>query len=162
MPLRDQSEQPGDGLATMQKLVESYFGKSRRVIMPTKEQLESILGSETGNRRDLIKSVAAKMDCNGVLIFTLERYRQRVGSTMSATDPASLAFNFRLFKAPEGKLLCSGRYDETQQSLSENILDFSQARKRGFKWISVEEMADKAITDRFDRCQDLKDRSATR
>ena len=161
LPLRDRSEQPTGGIEILEKVVENYFGKSRRVVMLTTDQLQALLGSETGNRRDLARVVAEKMDSDGMLVFTLERYRQRVGSELSATDPASLSFNFRLFKVPEIRMICSGRFDETQRSLSENILDFSQARKRGFKWITAEDMAEKAVKDRFDKCQDLKDRSST-
>jgi len=160
LPLQDHTEQPIGGVETLERLVENYFGKSRLVEMLTEDQLQSLLGSETGSRLSLAQTVADKMDCNGVLVFTLERYSQRLGGELSATDPASLAFKFRLYKAPEGRLVCSARFDETQQALSENILDFSQARKRGFKWITVEEMAEKAVRERFDSCQDLKDRSS--
>ncbi|MEN8142546.1 MAG: hypothetical protein ABFQ82_02985 [Thermodesulfobacteriota bacterium] len=160
LPIRDRTEQPTGGLETLKQVVGKYFGKSRQVVILTKEQFQAVLDSATGSRLTLAQSVAEKMDSNGMLIVTLERYRQRVGSEFSATDPASLAFNFRLFKTPEDKLVCSGRYDETQQSLAENILDFSQARKRGFKWITVEDMTEKAVRNRFDKCQDLKDKSS--
>ncbi len=160
LPLQDHTEQPAGGIETLERLVENYFGKSQRVEMLTEDQLQSLLGSKTGSRKSLAQTVAARMDCNGVLVFTLDRYRQRVGGNLSVIDPASLSFKFRLYSAPEGKLLCYERFDETQKALSENILDFAQARKRGFKWITVEEMAEKAVRDRFDRCEELKDRSS--
>ena len=160
LPLRDRTEQPTDGLKALKPLVKNYFNKSRQIAILSEDQVEALLDTETGSRRNQAQIVAEKMDCNGVLVFTLERYRQRAGGELSVTDAASLAFNFRLYKAPEGQLVCSGRFDETQQSLAENILDFSQARRRGFKWITVEEMAEKAIRDRFDSCQDLKDRAS--
>jgi hypothetical protein len=162
LPLQDHTEQPTGGIETLKKIVGNYFGRSQRVEMLTETQIQSLLDSKTGSRKSLAQTVAARMDCNGVLVLTLERYSQRVGSNLSVIDPASLAFKFRLYKAPEGKLVCYERFDETQQALSENILDFAQARERGFKWITVEEMAEKAVRDRFDRCQPLKDRSSVR
>ena len=162
LPLQDQTTEQNGGIETIRLILEKYFGRSDKVDILNEDQLQSLLGSETGNRESLTRIVAEKAHSNKVLSFTLERYRQRVGSDLSITDAASLAFKFRLYNAPEGKMLCSGRFDETQKSLSENILDFSQARKRGFKWITVEEMAEKAIPDRLDRCQDIKDLSTTK
>ena len=133
LPIQDRTEESSGDLETMKKFVTEYFGNSKQVEILSEDQLQSLLDAETGTRRSLAQTVAEKTGCNGVLIFTLDRYRQRVGGDLSVTDPASLAFNFRLFKAPEGQLVCSGRFDETQQPLSENILDFAQARKRGFK-----------------------------
>ena len=68
--------------------------------------------------------IADRLSCNAVLETTLRRYRDRVGGKYSAKDPASVAFDFRLLAIPKGTVLCSGTFDEVQQSVMENLFNF--------------------------------------
>jgi hypothetical protein len=96
------------------------------------------------------------MDSDRAMVVTLTRYRERSGDEYSAEDPASLAFEFKLFNLTEGKTICSGRFDETQQPLTENILKLPQAIKRNFKWITVKKMATDAVREKFSECPALQ------
>ena len=40
-----------------------------------------------------------------------------------------------------------GKYDETQKSLSENLLDASKFFKGGGKWVTAENLAEMGLTE---------------
>lgn len=155
MPIEFTDPSLESGVVVIEEIIAKYFKDSRSVLIISNEQEESLAGSVTGNRLDLIRSVTAKMAGNLALIFTLSRYQERVGDNYSAEDPASLAFEFKLINAGDGAVICSGSYDESQKSLTENILELPRAIKRGFKWLTVEQLAREVILERFDDCPTL-------
>ena len=69
------------------------------------------------------------------------RYRELVGTSFSAERPASVAFAVYLVDVKSGKLIWKDRYDETQQSLTENLFNIKDFFKQGFKWLTAEELA---------------------
>jgi hypothetical protein len=137
------------------ELLQEYFSKQPRVVMLSEDQLQAVLGNATGNRQQLIKVAGEQLNCQAALLITLERFRERLGDEYSATEPASLAFEYRLVGSGDGKLLCYGQFDETQEPLSENILAIGKAIKRGFKWITVAEMTREALNHKFESCPAL-------
>ncbi len=155
MPI--QSGAPGltTEVATFSDQIKEYFSNRPQVVMLSGDQLESLLGSVTGNRQQLIKAAGEKLGCKSALLITLKRYRERLGDEYSVTDPASLAFEYRLVSVADGKVLCFGQFDETQQPLTENILTFKQAYKRGFKWITVADLTREALAKKFSSCAPL-------
>ena len=40
-------------------------------------------------------------------------------------------------------------FNETQESLMDNLLSFGKAQSRGFKWITVEELVSQGIRERL-------------
>ncbi|MBL0716968.1 MAG: hypothetical protein JJV89_02860 [Desulfosarcina sp.] len=76
-----------------------------------------------------------------VLAGYLYRFKQRVGTALAVETPASVAFGIHLLNVSDGRILWSGHIDETQQSLSDNLLEIGSFVKRGGKWITSEEMA---------------------
>ena len=101
--------------------------------------------------------VADRLSCNTVLETTLRRYKDRVGGKYSAKDPASVAFDFRLIAIPEGTVLCSGTFDEVQQSVMENLYNFKTATERGFTWVTAEQLMREGLRTRFSECPYLTD-----
>ena len=96
--------------------------------------------------------IADRLSCNAVLETTLRRYRDRVGGKYSAKDPASVAFDFRLLAIPKGTVLCSGTFDEVQQSVMENLFNFKSATERGFTWVTAEQLMREGLRARFSDC----------
>lgn len=96
--------------------------------------------------------VADRLSCNAVLETTLRRYKDRVGGQFTAKNPASVAFDFRLIAIPEGTVLCSGTFDEVQQSVMENLFNFRTARERGFTWVTAEQLMREGLRARFSEC----------
>jgi hypothetical protein len=69
------------------------------------------------------------------------RFRERVGDQWGAKSPASVAFVVDLLDVRRGDVVWSARFDETQKSLTENILALGDISHRGVKWLTAEELA---------------------
>jgi hypothetical protein len=101
-------------------------------------------------------TICQQVGGEAVLLVTLNRYRERQGNEYSVAHSASVAFDYKLLEAGSGRTLCAGVFDETQQSLSENILDLARFSKRGFKWITGESLAREGLDQRLSNCPYLK------
>lgn len=157
MPVESPDNSLSEGVATLQEIIGDYFENNHAVRLISEEQREAMTGEiTTGSRAEIVRAVTEKMAGDRALVFTLNRYRERVGDEYSVEDPASLAFEFKLVNVETGATICSGRYDETQQSLTENILDLPRAYKRGFKWITVKKMAVEAVREKLAACPALQ------
>ncbi len=88
---------------------------------------------------------AAKTDF--VLVGYVFRFKQRIGTHYSVESPASVAFGIHLISVADGSSIWYGHYDETQQSLSENLFRLRLFFKRKLKWITAEEMAISALDE---------------
>jgi hypothetical protein len=92
-------------------------------------------------RKDPI-GVAARigrgLGLDAVVIGAVYRYEQRQGSAIGVQSPASAAFDAHLIQVADQKVLWSGRFDETQYALSENVLKIGSFVKGGAQWVTVE------------------------
>ena len=73
-----------------------------------------------------------------VVIGGVYRFEQREGSALGVQRPASAAFDAHLIRVSDKKVLWSGRFDETQHSLSENLLKVGSFLRGGAQWVTVE------------------------
>ncbi len=89
---------------------------------PTGEELRSLFG------------------CDAVLTGTVRRYVERTGGPGGSSRPAAVWFSLEL-RSPDGELLWSGAYNETQRALSEDLGSFGRAWQRGFRWVPAAELA---------------------
>jgi len=76
-----------------------------------------------------------------VVLGRLLRYREREGSAAGSTRPASVAFEVTVYEAPTARRLWTGRFDETQQAITEAILRARQYPGGGTRWLSAAEFA---------------------
>jgi len=100
--------------------------------------------------RDLGKALGA----DAVLFGTVSRYQERVGSEYGATEPAAVAFTLSLVSVSTGKILWTGKFDETQQPLSSNLLNWWQFWRGGPRWFTAEEFAHLGIERLLDDLSD--------
>jgi hypothetical protein len=84
---------------------------------------------------------ATDFGATSVVIGSVTRWRDREGSAAGAARPASVAFEISLHEAPSGRRLWTGRFDETQKSITESILRARQYPGGGMRWLSTEEFA---------------------
>jgi hypothetical protein len=86
--------------------------------------------------------IGRELDVYGVVIGGVYRFEQRQGSAVGVESPASAAFDAHLVTVANKKVFWSGRFDETQHSLSENALKISSFLKGGAQWVTVERWAE--------------------
>ncbi|HME71672.1 MAG TPA: hypothetical protein VKM54_17645, partial [Myxococcota bacterium] len=87
------------------------------------------------------KLAADRFNATGVLLGTLQRYRDLEGNPRSTSSPASVAFEVTFYAAPSGKKLWTARFSETQHSLNERPLDASRYPGGGTRWLTAAELA---------------------
>ncbi len=155
LPVKAQNLEVETDLTAFTTLLQEYFADRQQVVLLSEDQLEALLGNATGNRQQLIQVAGEKLNCQAALLITLKRFRERLGDEYSVSEPASVAFEYRLVSTGDGKLLCFGQFDETQQSVMENILAIGKAIKRGFKWITVAELTREGLRSKFENCPAL-------
>jgi hypothetical protein len=89
----------------------------------------------------VIQEVGTTFNADAVLVGYMYRWRERVGGDYAAQSPASVSFDLHLIRPVDGAILWKSKFDKTQQSLSENILDMNTFLKGGGKWMSVDDLA---------------------
>jgi hypothetical protein len=77
---------------------------------------------------------------DAVVTAQLRRYRERIGNEAGAKSPASVAFVVDLVDVRRGDIVWSGRFDETQKALSENIFALGDVSQRGLRWLSADQL----------------------
>ncbi len=145
-----------EGVRVLDSLLRKQFSGRDDVRYVTPSQLQAIESSGPESSLARSRDVGNFLSCNGVLEVNLWRYKDRVGGQYTAKDPASVSFTYRLLEVNSGTVLCQGRYDEVQQSVLENLYNFSSARKRGFTWITAEELLREGVEQKLGECSYLK------
>jgi hypothetical protein len=130
-------------------LVSSYFSdamvaRGHDVIPPS--DLESSFANQGDvvprrNPRATAEKASQDFGATAVVIGMVTRWREREGSAAGAKTPASIAFEVSLHEAPSGRRLWTGRFDETQQSMTASIFRARQYPGGGTRWLSAEEFA---------------------
>jgi len=95
--------------------------------------------------RDLARRFGQEIKADYVLIGILWHFDQRVGESLSAERPASVAFTTYMVKVADGSLVWEDRFDKTQSALSDNLLNAVLFFKTGVKWLSAEELSNVGV-----------------
>ncbi len=103
----------------------------------------------TDTLRTLAVKLGESLEANLMVAGTVWRYEERIGGSMGAFSPASVAFAIYLFDVASGRILWAGSFNETQRSLFENVLDTWAFFKKGAKWLSADELARYGVREVF-------------
>jgi hypothetical protein len=125
----------GEKAASLEKALEAY-GKI------SKDEAKDTL-------RTLAVKLGESLEANLMVAGTVWRYQERSGSAVGAISPSSVAFVVYLIDVASGKILWKGNFNETQRSLSENVLDTWAFIKKGAKWLSADELARYGVREVF-------------
>jgi hypothetical protein len=98
-----------------------------------------------GTERRLLVQIGRSVKADAVMIGTIYRFRQRVGAALGVDSPASVAFALELIRVADGRIIWHQPFDETQQSLDENLLNIGKFFNRGGKWVTAEELATEGL-----------------
>jgi len=143
-----------DGLYYFNNFLKKYFLSRNDVRLFSDGQFESTEDSAAPSL-ERAKKFAGKLSCNAVLETTLHRYKERVGGNMTAKDPASVAFEYRLLAMPDGQVLCQDSFDAAQQSLMGNLLSFREGTGGSLTWLTAKDFMTKGLRNRLKKCSYL-------
>lgn len=146
-----------DGLYFFNKFLKKHFLSRQDVRLFSDGQFGDMEGSSETPSLERARKFAGKFSCNAVLETTLHRYKERVGGEMTAKEPASVAFDYRLLAMPDGKVLCQDRFDAEQQSLMENLLSFREGTGGALTWLTAKEFMTKGLRNRLEKCSYLSE-----
>jgi hypothetical protein len=123
-------------------------------LVPPEEAHEAVRARK-GHRygadeRDLLREAGELLACDAVLAGHVYCWQERVGTEYAVSRPASVAFELALVRVADGSVIWKSRYDKTQASLSENILDLGTFLKGKGRWMTVNELAAVGISDVMD------------
>lgn len=97
--------------------------------------------------RTLAVNYASELDADYVFVGILDRYLDRKGAAHGVEQPASVFFRIYLIDTSTGSTVYEGLFEETQQSLLENILKAPSFFRRGARWLSAEDLSREGIKD---------------
>ena len=125
----------GDRVIPFERAIRAYEGivKERSVDTPR------ALAQKTGT------ALGATVAMGG----NVWRYRLRVGGAAGVETPAAVGFFVYLIDVASGKVLWDGSFEETQKSLSENVLEARKFFERGAKWLTADELARFGVKEIF-------------
>lgn len=95
----------------------------------------------------LMKNLGLQMKADYVLWGHIFRYQERVGTTYAVQYPASVAFDLHLMKVKDGQMVWKAHWDQTQKSLSENILKLDAFLKSKMRWITASELSRQGLKE---------------
>jgi hypothetical protein len=136
---------PGSPGAVTQILYEKTADLQRFLILPM-ERVEEVLGpAERENLEGkpvpysahLGKELGVEFICVGFLY----RFEERIGSSWGVEQPASVAFHIHLVRVRDGKMVWTGKFDETQIPLSDDLLKLGAFLRRKASWLTAKELA---------------------
>lgn len=145
-----------EGAAYATDVLDRELRGNPKVRIISSYQLDSLVSDVSGGRSGTVAALGQKLKCDGVLLTTVSRYQQREGTDYSADSPAAVDFSMVLRHSEKGNILWSADYREEQESLLSNIFTFGKAQKRGFKWVTVEQLMDQGIKERLGDCPYLQ------
>ncbi len=116
--------------------------RSRWAVVPdltTGDALPAISAGEAPEAR--ARALAKATGADGVFFGSVSRFVERQGTEYGSRRPASVSFRLSLLLAESGKVIWSESFDETQQALSSNLLNWWMFWRQGPRWFSAAELA---------------------
>lgn len=92
-----------------------------------------------GDLQSRARALGKAVSADGVLFGTVSRYVERVGSEYGAREPAAVSFSLQLIAVTSGEIVWKDAFDQTQQPLSSNLLNWWQFWRGGPRWFSAPE-----------------------
>jgi hypothetical protein len=143
------SEVTAEGLSNL--LFERLAKDSRHQWMSPREAAAAFSQIASSNPtltdRDIYVRIGKALSAEGVLGGHVYRWRDREGTDYAVNRPASVAFDLYLLSAGDGTVLWKARFDKTQLSLSEDLLDLKTFLKAKGRWMTVDELAEIGLSD---------------
>jgi hypothetical protein len=99
--------------------------------------------------QQLLAEKGRENDTDVVLVGLVYRFRERVGKGYGVETPASVAFDIHLIRVADKRTIWSAHFNETQQSLGDNLFQLGSFLRRGGRWLTAEELATSGLEEIF-------------
>ena len=86
-------------------------------------------------------AVGQCLDVDVLLVPQIIYWQERDGGDMGAQNPASITLDMYLININQESLLSRYHFDETQESLTSNLLDIDKFVERSGKWLTARDLA---------------------
>jgi hypothetical protein len=100
---------------------------------------------------EALAQAGRKMGAETVIVGTVFRFRERVGTQAGVTQPASVELALYAIDTKSRTVIWQGMFSETQQSLSENLFQMGDFFKRGARWLTAAELGQAGMTKLISR-----------
>jgi hypothetical protein len=94
-----------------------------------------------------LQALARQEGADSIMVGYLYAFRDRSGGDYGVERPAHVAFELVMLQSGTGRVLWQRSFEETQKTLSEDLLQIKQFLKRKGKWVSAQEMAQSALEE---------------
>ena len=103
-----------------------------------------------GSLVDRAIALGKEVGADGVIFGRVFRYQKRVGTEYGASQPASVWFDLALVAVSTGDVVWQSRFDQTQEPLTSNLLNWWMFWRAGPRWFSASELAGLGIDRLFE------------
>lgn len=124
---------------------------SQQTILPARLGLDCARSAQRGTESGRLATIRYWQNvgkCAGadfVIVPMVLDWREREGSEVGATRAASVYLSLTLLDTRTGGILAQFQFNETQQSLSDNILEARKFVARNGRWVSALELAQEGL-----------------
>ncbi len=137
---------PGDAADILTENLFAFLRQREDFQLIPSSQAQGIMssllaGNDNVSDLNIAVETGRALNAGSVVVGHIYRFRDRVGTRYSVESPASVAFGIHLINVESGRIIWSNHFDETQRSLSENLLKIGTFLKRKASWITAREMA---------------------
>ncbi|MBN2033285.1 MAG: hypothetical protein JW836_08420 [Deltaproteobacteria bacterium] len=101
--------------------------------------------------KEIVRKTGESVPAAAVLAGRVFRWQERIGADFSISRPASVAFELALINVADGNVIWKGKFDKTQASLAEDLLDLNTFLKGKGRWMSVEDLAEIGLSELVER-----------
>jgi hypothetical protein len=152
---------PGSQNTLTRLLQEKVETKGTYAMLPLEKVEEVISKTNKGEfeLRPTRSAVQLGKELNADFIFVgyLFRFEERIGTRIGAEKPASVGFDVHCLRVRDGKRVWNGKFNETQQALSENLLKIGSFVRRKASWLTAEELSSVGMDEILKRFPGLKE-----
>ena len=150
----DQYELRQDADMTLTRIVQrtvlNRFGEKTVFLEDVLVAYEKVIASEPPKTPGLLaQKLGQVLGVDYIFLGNVWRYRDYSDMAFNAPRGASVAFNLVLLKVATGQKVWKGTFDQTQRSLTDNVLAIKGSVKPGLKWLSANELARIGVKEVF-------------
>jgi hypothetical protein len=142
---------PESAIAHLDALLEQDLVGSKQSFVPAKMAAGCTRSASRGDESGRLATMRYWQNvgkCAGVdyvVVPMIINWRERVGSEIGATITASVNMTLDLIDVRTGGIVKHYHFDETQQSLSANLLDAHKFVARNGRWLTALELANEGL-----------------